>query len=227
MWTLDLAYTGSSFTSATALSSIGMKKPDDSTLPLADTEGIAGNLDGSFFVSHEGLAAGVDATYSIPPWIARFNGTTGNKEADVALPVKFLPRDGSGNPVAPSASNQSSGVVSNLSLECLGITPSKKVLFTANEAALKQDYNGTYDGSTNQAQNSLTRMGACGDGVGAARPRRPTGAKLGARRSKDGLDQDDPATVKQPHALRLSTLRLSSLFLFIVAEEHDKSVVPP
>ncbi len=101
------------------------------------------------------MAAGVDATYSIPPWIARFNGTTGNKEADVALPVKFLPCDGSGNPVAPSASNQSSGVVSNLSLECLGITPSKKVLFTANEAALKQDYNGTFDGSTNQAQNSL------------------------------------------------------------------------
>ena len=171
MWTLDLAYTGSSFTSATALSSIGMKKPDDSTLPLADTEGIAGNLDGSFFVSHEGLAAGVDATYSIPPWIARFNGATGNKEADVALPVKFLPRDGSGNPVAPSASNQSSGVVSNLSLECLGITPSKKVLFTANEAALKQDYNGTYDGSTNQAQNSLTRIvrftGAPGNPVAA------------------------------------------------------------
>ena len=171
MWTLDLAYTGSSFTSATALSSIGMKKPDGSTLPLADTEGIAGNLDGSFFVSHEGLAAGVDATYSIPPWIARFNGSTGNKEVDVALPVKFLPRDGSGNPVAPSASNQSSGVVSNLSLECLGITPSKKVLFTANEAALKQDYNGTYDSSTNQAQNSLTRIvrftGAPGNPVAA------------------------------------------------------------
>ena len=171
MWTFDLAYTGSSFTSATALSSIGMKKPDGSTLPLADTEGIAGNLDGSFFVSHEGLAAGVDATYSIPPWIARFNGSTGNKEADVALPVKFLPRDGSGNPVAPSASNQSSGVVSNLSLECLGITPSKKVLFTANEAALKQDYNGTYNSDTNQAQNSLTRIvrftGAPGNPVAA------------------------------------------------------------
>jgi hypothetical protein len=158
MWTLDLAYTGMAFSSATALSSIGLKKPDGSTLPLADTEGIAGNLDGSFYVSHEGLAAGTDATYSIPPWIACFNGSTGNKEADVALPVKFLPRDSSGNPVAPSASNQSRGVVSNLSLECLGITPSKKVLFTANEAALKQDYNGTYDSSANQAQNSLTRI---------------------------------------------------------------------
>ena len=171
LWTLDLAYTGTAFSSATAISSIGLKKPDGSTLPLADTEGIAANLDGSFFVSHEGLAAGVDATYSIPPWIARFNGTTGNKEADVALPVKFLPRDGSGNPVAPSASNQSSGVVSNLSLECLGITPSGKTLFVANEAALKQDYNGTYDNGFNQAKNSLSRIvrfaGAPGNPVAA------------------------------------------------------------
>jgi hypothetical protein len=35
------------------------------------------------------------------------------------------------------------------------------------------------------------------------------------------------ATVKKSHALRLLTLRLSTLFHFIVAEEHDKSVVPP
>jgi hypothetical protein len=85
--------------------------------------------------------------------------------------VKFLPRDGSGNPVAPSASNQASGVVSNLSLECFGITPSGKTLFAANEAALKQDYNGTYDNQFNQAQNSLTRIvrftGAPGNPVAA------------------------------------------------------------
>jgi hypothetical protein len=171
MWTLDLAYTGAAFSSVTAVSSIGLKKPDGSTLPLSDTEGIAGNLDGSFYVSHEGLAAGVDATYSIPPWIARFNGATGNKEADVALPVKFLPRNSSGNQVPPDDGTQTSGVRSNLSLECLGITPSKKVLFTSNEAALKQDYNGTYDGGTNQAQNSLTRIvrftGAPGNPVAA------------------------------------------------------------
>jgi hypothetical protein len=171
LWTLDLAYTGTAFTSATAISSIGLKKPDGSTLPLADTEGIAANLDGSFFVSHEGLAAGVDATYSIPPWIARFNGTTGNKEADVALPVKFLPRNSSGNQVPQDDATQTSGVRSNLSLECLGITPSKKVLFTSNEAALKQDYNGTYNSDTNQAQNSLTRIvrftGAPGNPVAA------------------------------------------------------------
>jgi hypothetical protein len=158
MWNLDLAYDGTTFSSATALSEGGLKKPDGSALPLADTEGIAGNLDGSFYVSHEGLAAGSDAAYSIPPWIFRFNGATGNREAEVALPAKFLPRDSSGNPVPPSAANQASGVVSNLSLECLGITPAKKFLFAANEAALKQDYNGTYNNDTNQAQSSLTRI---------------------------------------------------------------------
>jgi hypothetical protein len=62
-------------------------------------------------------------------------------------------------------------VVSNLSLECFGITPSGKTLFVANEAALKQDYNGTYNSDTNQAQNSLTRIvrftGAPGNPVAA------------------------------------------------------------
>ena len=158
MWSLDLAYDGTTFSSATALFEVGLKKRDAIALPLTDAEGIAGNLDGSFYVSHEGLAAGTDATYSTPPWIYRFNGATGNKEGEVILPVKFLPRDSSGNSVAPSASNQSSGVVSNLSLECLGLTPSKKVIFTANEAALKQDYSGVYDNSTNQAQNSESRI---------------------------------------------------------------------
>jgi 3-phytase len=158
IWSLDLVYDGATFSSATAQSFVALKKPDGSTLPLADTEGIAGNLDGSFYVSHEGLAAGSDAASSIPPWIFRFHGATGNREAEVALPAKFLPRDSSGNPVAPSAANQASGVVSNLSLECLGITPAKKLLFAANEAALKQDYNGTYNNDTNQAQSSLTRI---------------------------------------------------------------------
>ena len=158
MWSLDLAYDGTTFSSATALSEVGLKKPDGAALPLADTEGIAGNLDGSFYVSHEGLAAGTDATFSIPPWIFRFNGATGNKEAEVALPVKFLPRNSAGNQVPPDDATQTSGVRSNLSLECLGITPAKKILFTANEAALKQDYSGAYDNSVNQAQNSLTRI---------------------------------------------------------------------
>ena len=39
------------------------------------------------------------------------------------------------------------------------------------------------------------RYVACGDHVGAAGPRRPTSVKLGAGRSKEGLDQDDPASV--------------------------------
>jgi hypothetical protein len=158
MWSLDLAYDGTTFSSATALSEVGLKKPDGTALPLADTEGIAGNLDGSFYVSHEGLAAGTDVAYSIPPWIGRFNGATGIREAEVALPVKFLPRNSSGNQVPPDDATQTSGVRSNLSLECLGISPAKRILFTANEAALKQDYSGVYDSSTNQAQSSLGRI---------------------------------------------------------------------
>lgn len=158
LWTLNLSYTGTEFTSATAESGVALKTSAGGTLPKADTEGIAGNLDGSYYVSHEGLASGTDPVNSIPPWIRKFNGATGNMISEISLPVKFLPRDASGNAVAPSASNQTSGVVSNLSLECLGITPSRKFLFTANEAALKQDYSGTYNDTTNQAQNSESRI---------------------------------------------------------------------
>jgi hypothetical protein len=378
LWTIALGYESTKFTSAAAESSMQLKTEGNLPLPLADTEGIAGNLDGSFYLSHEGLAAGSDPVSSIPPWILRFDGATGRRvpgdfpivewnftgtvgqpatatdaaaplldganngtisgghsyqagppgcgtalsigaarvtttfspalvnntqqvtmaawirpnvinpaignyvlggigfirfsgsgqlnvgfftsaswveaaggqpaswyvgawnhvaatfdngtvslwvngalvatntthanggaaiaasasdwtgqfivggapgdagdfsynglvdevrllnfvqvapyptassvRPEAALPVKFLPRDTSGNAVAPSASNQTSGVVSNLSLECLGITPSRRFLFTANEAALKQDYSGTYNSDSNQAQNSETRI---------------------------------------------------------------------
>jgi autotransporter-associated beta strand protein len=158
IWTLQLAYTGTSFSSATALSSVTPKKPNGSSMPATDTEGIVGNLDGSFYVSHEGLASGSDTTYSIPPWISRFDRLTGNQIAEVALPVKFLPRDSNGNLVPPDNSAQTSGVRSNLSLESLGITPNRNDLFASNEAALKQDYSGNYNSDTNQAQNSLTRI---------------------------------------------------------------------
>ena len=52
------------------------------------------------------------------------------------------------------------------------------------------------------------RYVACGDGVGAAEPRRPTGVKLGAGRSKDGLDQDDPATIEEAASSSTLDLRL-------------------
>lgn len=377
LWTIALGYDNTSFTSAAAESSVQLRTAGGLPLPLADTEGIAANLDGSFYLSHEGLAAGSDPVSSIPPWIWRFDGATGRRvpgdfpivewnftgtvgqpatatdaaaplldganngtisgghshqagppglgtalsigaarvataftpslinstqqvtvaawinpataangnyvlggagsflrwsgdklnagfytreyewvecsggnapswyvgrwnhvaatfdngtvslwvngalvatntthanggatiaasasdwtgqltiggapwapadfsynglvdevrllnfvqvapyptapsvRPEAALPVKFLPRDAPGNAVAPGASNQTSGVVSNLSLECLGITPSRRFLFTANEAALRQDYSGTYNSDTNQAQNSETRI---------------------------------------------------------------------
>ncbi len=158
LWTLQLDYTGSSFSTATALSSVALKKPNGSGMPATDTEGIAVNLDGSFYISHEGLASGTDATYSIPPWIARFDGLTGHQEAAIALPVKFLPQDTNGTLVPPGNGAQTTGVRSNLSLESLGMSPNRKELFVSNEAALKQDYSGDYNSDTNQAQNSLTRI---------------------------------------------------------------------
>lgn len=158
LWTLNLSYDGQAFSSATAESGVGLRTATGVSLPKADTEGLAGNLDGTYYVSHEGRAAGGDPVYSIPPWIRKFDGGTGHMLSEVSLPEKFLPRDSEGQAVAPSATNQVSGVVSNLSLECLGISPSRKSLFTANEAALKQDYSGTYDSETNQAQNSESRI---------------------------------------------------------------------
>jgi len=159
LWNVSLAYDSASFSAATALSSTPLRTASGGDLTYAiDTEGIAGNLNGTFFISHEGLAAGSDPVSSIPPWIWQMDAATGNKLAEVALPVKFLPRNGSGQQVPPDDGSQTSGVRSNLSLECLGITPTRKVLFTANEAALKQDFSGTYNGSDNQAQNSLTRI---------------------------------------------------------------------
>ena len=156
MWNVSLAYDGSGFSAVTVNSSIPIKTEEGGTQPLTDAEGLAGNLDGSFYISHEGLAAGTDPI-SIPPWIHRIDPLTGIKEAEATLPVKFLPRNASGQAVPPDDATQTSGVRSNLSLECLGLVPSKKMLFTANEAALKQDYNGTYNSDTNQAQNSEIR----------------------------------------------------------------------
>ncbi len=158
VWTMDLAYTGVDFSSVAIESSVALKTASGGVLPTADAEGLAANLDGSCYVSHEGLASGLDPIESVPPWIARFDFLTGNKLASVALPVKFLPRDSGGQPVAPDAATQVSGVRSNLSLESLGLTPTRKVFFAANEAALKQDYSGVFNDTVNQAQNSEVRI---------------------------------------------------------------------
>lgn len=158
VWEIDLAYDGASFSSASVLSEMTLKTSGGAALPAADTEGIGAALDGAFFVSHEGLAGGSDPASSVPPWIRRFDPVSGNQAAEVALPVKFLPRDAGGAQVPPDAPTQTSGVRSNLSLESLGLTPDRRALFTANEAALKQDYAGIYDATFNQAQNSLSRI---------------------------------------------------------------------
>jgi hypothetical protein len=103
----------------------------------------------------------------------------------------------------------------------------------------------------------IARMGACGDNVGVARPRRPTGEKSQESRFKNASaasathnssearlawpprsegKQDKEAAPSSTFDLRPSTfdlrpstfdLRPSTLFHFDISNEHDRSVVPP
>ncbi|MGZ0709691.1 esterase-like activity of phytase family protein [Coraliomargarita sp. W4R53] len=156
MWNIELDYDATSFSAVTVNSSTSLKTPAGDETWAMDAEGIAGNLDGTFYISNEGVASG--SSPNIPPWIWRFDATTGIKRGEVTLPGKFWPRDVEGGAVRPGNAAQTSGVRSNLSLESLGITPSRNTLFSANEAALTQDYSGSYDGEFNQAQNSRIRI---------------------------------------------------------------------
>ncbi len=158
IWNVRLDYTAAAFTSAVVESGYALRTAAGGTFPVADTEGIAGNLDGSLYVSHEGLAAGTDPVNNIPPWIRRFDSVSENQLAEITLPEKFLPRDSNGQLVNPDSTSQVTGVRSNLGLECLGISPSRRTLYTANEAALKQDDSRTFNSDTTQAQNSDIRI---------------------------------------------------------------------
>ena len=158
LWTIQLTYDGATFSAASVVSGLQLRTAAGALFPLADTEGIAGNLDGSFLVSHEGLAAGTDTVNSIPPWIRRFDGATGRQLGEIPLPDKFIPRDANGQLVTPDNAAQVSGVRSNLGIENLGISPSRRTLFAANEAALKQDDSRTFNSSDTQAQNSDIRI---------------------------------------------------------------------
>jgi hypothetical protein len=158
LWKINLSYDETTFSAATVISDLQLRTAAGAILPLADTEGIAGNLDGSFMVSHEGLAAGTDAVNSIPPWIRRFDPVTGRHNGEIPLPDKFIPRNSSGQLVAPDNAAQVSGVRSNLGIENLGISPSRRTLYAANEAALKQDDSRTFNSSDTQAQNSDLRI---------------------------------------------------------------------
>lgn len=156
LWQLGLDYDSASFSAVYVNSTVSLKTSTGAVPPAADMEGIAANLGHSYYISQEGLASGTSPNTS--PWIWRFNSLTGQKEAELALPIKFLPRNASGQAVPPGDTSQTSGVRPNLSLESLGIVPSHTTLFTANEAALHQDYSGTYNSTSKQAQNSEIRI---------------------------------------------------------------------
>jgi hypothetical protein len=158
LWTINLTYSGTSFTAANVDSGLQLRTASGTLLPLADTEGISGNLDGSFLISHEGLAAGTDSANSIPPWIRRFDAVNCWHNGEITLPDKFIPRDATGRLVAPDNAVQVTGVRSNLGIENLGISPSRRTLFAANEAALKQDDPRIFNSQYSPAENCDIRI---------------------------------------------------------------------
>ena len=86
-------------------------------LDMVDAEGIALRASGQIFISSEQAGAS--------PFVKRFDWD-GYQTATLPLPDKFLPGDGV-------------GIYSNLAFESLAVSPNDKVLWTATEAALKQD----------------------------------------------------------------------------------------
>ena len=85
---------------------------------MIDAEGIALRASGQIFISSE-YRTGFD------PFVKRFDWD-GEQTATLPIPGKFMPAD-------------DSGMHGNFSFESLAITPDNKVLWTASEAALKQD----------------------------------------------------------------------------------------
>ncbi len=89
-----------------------------------DPEGIVLVRPGFLFISSEGDA---NAVPPIDPFVNRFN-PNGRQTRALPVPDKFLP-DGAGL----------SGIRNNLAFESLTVTPDRRYLYTATEAALFQD----------------------------------------------------------------------------------------
>jgi 3-phytase/alkaline phosphatase D len=83
-----------------------------------DAEGIAMRASGQIFISSEWRTG-------IEPFVKRFDWA-GEQTAMLPIPYKFMPAD-------------DAGMHANFAFESLAITPDNQVLWTASEAALKQD----------------------------------------------------------------------------------------
>ncbi len=157
LFRIRLDYDENGFYGKEAMGSVRLSYPNGTQLPSIDAEGLAWSWPGSVFVSTEGRA-GQSNPDSRDPWIWEFDATNGRRVGVVPVPGVYLPRAANGQPVAPGADSQFSGVRSNLGLESLTLSHDGRTLFTANEAALLQDDARVFDSTFNQAQNSDIRI---------------------------------------------------------------------
>ncbi|MBR8828719.1 MAG: esterase-like activity of phytase family protein [Gomphosphaeria aponina SAG 52.96 = DSM 107014] len=126
---------------------------DTSGNPIApntsDTEGIV-QVGSDVFISSEGIfddPLSTEASLVVDPFIKNFNGETGNENAALTIPEKFI------------NSTPTNGVRSNTNFESLTVTPDESTLFTAVEAPLKQDQDLSFlPPPFGSAQSGLTRI---------------------------------------------------------------------
>ncbi|MBD2041903.1 cadherin-like domain-containing protein [Microcoleus sp. FACHB-672] len=117
---------GAGGATATGVTLLGNPTPTAFAANTSDTEGIALAPGGTgVFISSEGFFSGTTPTAQ--PFINQFNIATGVQTSALPIPSKF------------TATNTTSGIVSNAAFESLSISPSGQFLFTATENALKQD----------------------------------------------------------------------------------------
>ncbi|MCC5842507.1 MAG: esterase-like activity of phytase family protein [Opitutales bacterium] len=153
-----LDYDASGITAVAPLGSHLLRDEGGQPLPDIDAEGLALGPDGKLYVSTEGRA-GASLPASRDPAIWVFNEVTLQRLTALPLPEMFLPLNADGHPTSPGATNQASGVRSNLGLEALTVTSTGNTLFAANEAALLQDDSRPpFDATFNQAHNSDSRI---------------------------------------------------------------------
>ena len=158
VFTLSLELDETGMARANWRGSQSLLQPNGDPFPPIDAEGIAfDHVNRLLYVSTEGFYQG-HHRLTRDPWVGQFSWPEARLQRFLPLPADFLPRNENGEPVPPGAPSQKTGVRRNLGLEALGVTPDHGVVYAANEAALRQDYDGEYDFRRRQPQETLVRV---------------------------------------------------------------------